>query len=158
GEIDRWKRAKKPKDVDRFVLNDEAKIKWSSRLKETFVREVYGEFDPAKIRTALYRPFSKRVVFFDAVLNHRRALFPLIFPQPASEQENRVIALTGVAPEKPFMTLVGQSIVDLHLVGAGAGSQCFPYYVYDEDGTNRRENITDWALEQFRTHYGDKKI
>ena len=26
------------------------------------------------------------------------------------------------------------------------------------DGTNRRENITDWALEQFRTHYSDKKI
>ena len=36
--------------------------------------------------------------------------------------------------------------------------QCFPFYVYDEDGTNRRENITDWALEQFRTHYRDKKI
>ena len=33
-----------------------------------------------------------------------------------------------------------------------------PFYVYDEDGTNRRENITDWALEQFRTHYSDKKI
>ena len=24
-----------------------------------------------------------------------------------------------------------------------------PFYVYDEDGTNRRENITDWAAEQF---------
>jgi predicted helicase len=27
--------------------------------------------------------------------------------------------------------------------------------VYDEDGTNRRENITDWVLEQFRARYGD---
>ena len=36
--------------------------------------------------------------------------------------------------------------------------QCFPFYVYDEDGTNRRENITDWALEHFRKHYNDKKI
>jgi ATP-dependent helicase/nuclease subunit A len=26
------------------------------------------------------------------------------------------------------------------------------------DGTNRRENITDWALEHFRRHYGDAKI
>jgi predicted helicase len=26
------------------------------------------------------------------------------------------------------------------------------------DGTSRRENITDWALEHFREHYGDKKI
>ncbi len=39
-----------------------------------------------------------------------------------------------------------------------AGTQCFPFYVYDEDGGNRRENITDWALDQFRTHYKNKKI
>ncbi|MCE5251576.1 helicase, partial [bacterium] len=36
--------------------------------------------------------------------------------------------------------------------------QCFPYYTYDEDGTNRRENITDWALGQFRKHYDDRTI
>jgi predicted helicase len=56
------------------------------------------------------------------------------------------------------MVLVGNEIADLHLVGAGSACQCFPFYAYDEDGSNRRENITDWALEQFRAHYGDKKI
>ena len=34
----------------------------------------------------------------------------------------------------------------------------FPFYTYDEDGSNRRENITDWALEQFRAHYRDDTI
>ena len=34
------------------------------------------------------------------------------------------------------------------------GSRCFPYYTFDENGTNRRENITDWALSQFQTRYG----
>ena len=34
-----------------------------------------------------------------------------------------------------------------------SGSQCFPFYVYDEDGSNRRENITDRALGQFRARY-----
>src|SRR5205823_11381771 len=38
------------------------------------------------------------------------------------------------------------------------GSQCFPFYTYAEDGTNRRENITDWALEQFRVRYDDRSI
>ena len=38
------------------------------------------------------------------------------------------------------------------------GSQCFPFYTYDEDGSNRRENITDWALDRFRAHYGDDTI
>ena len=32
------------------------------------------------------------------------------------------------------------------------------FYTYDEDGTNRRENITDWALAQFRAHYQDDTI
>ncbi len=38
------------------------------------------------------------------------------------------------------------------------GSQCFPFYTYNEDGTNRRENITDWSLAEFRTHYGQQSI
>ena len=38
------------------------------------------------------------------------------------------------------------------------GTQCFPYYTYDEDGSNRRENITDWALAQFRAQYDDETI
>jgi len=37
-------------------------------------------------------------------------------------------------------------------------TQCFPFYTYNEDGTNRRENITDWALAQFCTHYKDDSI
>lgn len=36
--------------------------------------------------------------------------------------------------------------------------QCFPFYTYDPDGANRRENITDWALAEFRAHYGDRSI
>ena len=36
--------------------------------------------------------------------------------------------------------------------------KCFPFYEYDEDGSNRRENITDWALNEFRTHYSDPNI
>ena len=33
-----------------------------------------------------------------------------------------------------------------------------PLFAYAEDGTHRRENITDWALKQFRSHYGDPSI
>ena len=40
----------------------------------------------------------------------------------------------------------------------GGDSQCFPFYTYNEDGTNRRENITDWALAEFQTHYWDDTI
>ncbi len=57
-----------------------------------------------------------------------------------------------------FSALVSDRIPDLHLCASVDAHQCFPFYVYDEDGTNRRENVTDWALDQFRTHYKNKKI
>ena len=31
-------------------------------------------------------------------------------------------------------------------------------YTYAEDGSERRENITDWALQEFQTRYGDPRI
>lgn len=40
------------------------------------------------------------------------------------------------------------------MLAASDAFQCFPFYTYDEDGSNRRENITDWALAQFQTQYG----
>ena len=50
--------------------------------------------------------------------------------------------------------MVSNVISDLHVLASTDGSQCFPYYTYDEDGSNRRENITDWALAQFQTACG----
>jgi predicted helicase len=63
--------------------------------------------------------------------------------------------MTAIGNTKDYHCLMSNTVVDLHLTG---DSQCFPFYVYDEDGSNRRENITDWALAQFRNQYGDKKI
>ena len=75
-------------------------------------------------------------------------------PDAAAEKENRII-WTKVGTDWPFFGFASRHLVDVLPQG---GSQCFPFYVYDEDGTNRRENITDWALEHFRKHYDDKKI
>lgn len=36
--------------------------------------------------------------------------------------------------------------------------RCFPFYTYDEDGGNRLENITDWALKAFQNRYKDYGI
>jgi predicted helicase len=59
--------------------------------------------------------------------------------------------VTGKGSEKPFSNLMTDKISDLNFFGPGSAPQCFPFYVYDEDGSNRRENITDWAVEQFRS-------
>ena len=157
-EVDRWKRAGRPKDIDSFVDSDETKIKWSEGLKNTLARDVYAEFNKVKIRNALYRPFIKRFVFFDSVMNERRYVLPRIFPNSIAEEGNSVICLTGIGSEKPFMALVSNQLLDYHFVGAGAVTQCFPFYVYNKDGTNRRENITDWSLKQFQDRYHNPSI
>ena len=80
--------------------------------------------------------------------------FPSIFPTPETEAENLVIGIK-IGREWPMFALVVNKLPD-HL--PQGGFQCFPFYTYDEDGSNRRENITDWALEQFRAHYRDESI
>lgn len=156
-EVDRFKRDGSSKmSVDVFIRYD--KVKWSESLKANLVRGRYASFTQSRVREALYRPFCKRFLFFDDLLNERRYQFPCIFPTPTTEQQNQVIALTDLGSEKPFMVLATSLLTDMHIVGAGASAQCFPFYTYAEDGTNRRENITDWALQQFRDHYGDKTI
>ncbi len=50
-----------------------------------------------------------------------------------------------------MFALVTNVIPDLLPQG---GAQCFPFYAYNEDGSGRRENITEWALGTFRERYG----
>jgi len=162
-EVDRYKRAKKRADeanqtlnIDNFV--DYQKIKWDGTLKGHLRKLHYSDFDKNRLRQSLYRPFCKRKLYFDRYLINSIYLQHYFFPTAEVATQNRAIILTGIGSEKPFMTLMTNLITDLHLVGAGSGSQCFPFYIYDEDGTNRRENITDWALKQFQTHYQDVTI
>lgn len=151
-EVDRYKRAGKPSDVDNFV-NYEV-VKWDSTLKGHLKHTRYAEYRPDAVRKSLYRPFTMRNLYFERLLINSIHLQHYFFPTPDTERENRVICLTDLGSEKPFMTLISRQIADLHLVGAGSSAQCFPFYTYDESGQHRRENITDWALEQFRAKYG----
>ena len=156
-EIDRWKRREnRDANVDDFVVYDNTKIKWSRDLKLDLKRSRIAEYAEGKVKNSLYRPFTKSNLFFDRVMNEEVYSFPSIFPTPETEQENRVICVAGIGDRKGFGCLTTNRISSIDL--AFEKAQCFPFYTYDEDGRNRRENITDWALEQFRAHYGDEAI
>ncbi|WP_313656430.1 type ISP restriction/modification enzyme [Planktothrix agardhii] len=149
-QVYQWKTQRTPKDtVDSFVIYDDTKIKWSSRLKECLNSGITADFNDDKIRLSMYRPFCVQLLYFDEIFNHRRGLFTYIVPIQQVEQENRLIWLK-VGSEIPMFVLIVKVIADQMTQG---GSQCFPFYTYDEDGTNRKENITDWSLEQFRNYY-----
>lgn len=153
-EVSRWIRAGRPKDIDNFVFYD--KVKWSRNLKRDLRNERYVHYAAEAIRKSLYRPFTKMWLYYNDIVVDELGTSGTFFPTSYTEAENRVICLTDLGSEKPFMVLVTNVIPDRHLVGAGATDQCFPYYTYAEDGSNRRENITDWALAQFQAHYGEQ--
>ena len=91
-------------------------------------------------------------------MNNSTYLFHRIFPKSEVEDENRLICVSGLGHDD-FRILIANCIVELKFSNSSnGGSQCFPFYTYDEDGSNRRENITDWALAQFRAQYGDDTV
>jgi predicted helicase len=80
------------------------------------------------------------------------------FPPSRANDANLAICVSDKGFRSLFSTIMAKGIVDLHVCAGVDGFQCFPFQTYNEDGTNRRENITDWALEQFRSHYKDRLV
>ena len=155
-EVARWgQRTDRDANLDDFVVSDGKKIKWSRNLKRELKRNKIAEYTEHKVRNSLYRPFTKSSLFFDSIMNNDVSYFPTIFPTPESGRENRVICVNGIGSSKSFQTLMVELVSSFDILEK---TQCFPFYTYDEDGTNRRENITDWALEHFRTHYRDDTL
>ncbi|MEK6301849.1 MAG: type ISP restriction/modification enzyme [Acidobacteriota bacterium] len=142
-------------NIDEFVNNNPRFLKWTDRLKEALQQRKVLRFDPTQIRHSLYRPFVKKFLYFDHLLNQRRYRQHIVFPNPESETENQVICVGGYG-RKVFSVLLSSCIPDLNFYADP--QQSFPVYTYDEDGTNRKENITDWVLEKFRSHYDESSI
>ncbi|MBD1210988.1 MAG: N-6 DNA methylase [Ignavibacteria bacterium] len=156
-EIVRWQQSSKENEqrnnVDEFVLYDDSQINWSGDLKEALLRGQKGEYSQSKVRHSLYRPFVKQYLFFDRLMNNRVYQFPRIFPHAQAEQENRVMIINGVGSDKVLSPFMSNCIVDLAFHGSQS-VQCFPLYTYDTETGERRENITDWGLDEVRSRYG----
>ncbi len=148
----KWSKMLTKPEINSFVDNDDKKISWSRDLKQDMVRERTAQYHDNKLKPALYRPFSKQYLFFDRIINEEIYQFHHYYPL---NQENKIIGLSAPGNTKPFHCIMTDIIADLHLTG---DSQCFPFYTYDEDGSNQRENISDWALDEFRSQYNDKTI
>jgi predicted helicase len=154
-EVSRWQRNKNNLvSLDDFLKIDEKKIKWSESLKQELRRINYAEMNLEKITESHYRPFTHQFLFLDKTLNDRVGLQPKIFPIGRKKFENLALCVSGSGSERPFASLVSHKTPDLNFFGPGTVPQWFPFYIYNEDGSHRRENITDWALEQYQNKYG----
>ena len=158
GQVSKWeRRSNRNINVNDFIEIDDTKLKWTRSLKSNLKSSKLAEFSAENVRRSLYRPFTKSHLYFDRMMNECVYVFPSIFPTPETELENRIICVPSLGSRADFWCCATSVIPNL-MVTSTDPNQCFPFYTYDEDGTNRRENITDWMLIQFRTHYEDNTI
>ena len=123
-------------------------IKWDHDLREHLRRNTHVRYSQEYIVESLYRPFTKKYLYFLRELNARQYQMPRLFPSGKSGQ-NRVITFSGVASSKPFSVLATDTAYCRDLLEK---TQCLPLYRYTEDG-ERVSNITEWGLRGINEHY-----
>jgi predicted helicase len=165
-EVSRYEESGQSKAKD-FINNDPAKISWSSSLIADLERKKRFTHHPERWANAVYRPYSKQSLYYDASLIHRVGQMSKIFPHGSSE--NIVITLKGNWRGDGHLATITNTLSCLQPDG---GSQCFPLYLYEktdealdtelfsqsgsgENGYTQRDAITDAGLEHFRKAYGD---
>ena len=126
-------------------------IKWDHDLREHLRRNTPVNTSQEYIVDSLYRPFTKKYLYFLRELNARQYQMPRIFPSGKSGQ-NKVICFKGPTAQY-FSVLASNKVVECKFAGTNNGRTfCLPLYRYTEDG-KRVSNITEWGLRRINEHY-----
>jgi len=126
-------------------------IKWTRAVKSDLSNGIRYNAEQGIVIPSAYRPFDAKMLHFNGRLVEVQYQQTKLFGERGTES-NKVIMLTDAGSQKPFMVLACQRVFDYHFVGAASAASGVSLYRYDEAG-NRADNITDWALKQFRQHY-----
>ena len=128
-------------------------LKWSRDLKKKVKRGISATPAAGHQVLSLWRPFVKKPYWVNKTLSdiftehHVRAYGSDL------GTENPTIAFLCVYSSNPLAALATTGPLDYCLLKRGnGGTESLPRWSHLQDGT-RRENITDWALDQFRKHY-----
>jgi predicted helicase len=155
-EVRRYEEGGRPKNVDDFV--DYSQIKWSSTLKVHLSHCERASFSTAYIRKALYRPFTKQALYYDALLVDRPSSYWAVFPTESSTKDNRVVCV-NMTPERPFVALATNMLPEsVCTAGFGSFSYALPLFTYSEDGKHKQDNVTLKARRLFQIFYDDDTI
>lgn len=171
--IEEYHSNKSYRNVDEFIQNSTYKVKWGRTQKRKLEQGQKSSFDTKKIVCSLYRPYIKQWLYYDSdrIFNNEIYQIPNIYPE--SEIDNIAITIQAPGSNKPFSTLMVKLVLDYHLLG---DTQTFSLYTYEPLDENhgmfdtvgdekiftapsgkkyiRRDNITDWALREYRERYG----
>jgi predicted helicase len=144
-EIKRWEKSTENEDVTNFV---DRTIKWTSELEAHLTKGHKLTFDKNCVISSLYRPFIKQFFYFDKIITHRIYQNESVFGFK-NLHENEIIGFSGLSSSKAFTCLASSNLFSFDFLEK---TQFIPLYIYDIEG-NRHDNITNWALNQFKNRY-----
>ena len=152
--------------IDEFIDADSKKISWTRALKAELSKDRQFEFEPICLNQSLYRPFTKRWLYFNRRFNEVVYQMPRFFPN--QDAENIAIGFSASESRSEFSVFITDHVASLHAVDM-VGSQYFPLYIYESDAAadpddlfssapatatpTRRDAITDAGLAHFQAAY-----
>lgn len=153
------------KQLQLWVRKDLSNISWGGNAWKSPLKRGYRQsFDPALIRTALYRPFFRQHYYSSKTFSHSLYSQPKIFP--SNQTKNLVICSSGVG-SKEYSCLMVDHIPCLDFLEK---TQCFPRWLPGEQ-TKGAEDTLDFgeqsvmpsgfspeALPHFQAAYPGKPI
>ncbi len=119
-------------------------IKWTRKLKRLLVNGVPLSYDSTQVTNSQYRPFTSKWTYFSNDLNEDWYQLPQIMDSAADP----MIMLSGYPSQKPFQALASSGLWHHDTLDKTNGAP-----LYRLVAGKREDNITDWALKQFRNHY-----
>jgi predicted helicase len=126
-------------------------LKWSRNLKRRLARNQREAFSSKRIARAMYRPYNHRWLYQSVVFTDELGLADELFPPTG---KNQGISFSAPGSRTDYCVLAVDGLADLHFGAAVDGYQQVTRYRFS-DG-QRIDNITDWALAEFRAYYGGK--
>lgn len=115
-----------PDSRKNMVNTDAAYVKWSFRLQESLRKNKSIDFFPQKMRLSLYRPFTKKWLYYDDALVERTRSYYQKFGD-----SNKVIFTTGRGSDKDFSAIATDEIPCNDLQAKGQGFMRYDNEVQD---------------------------
>lgn len=159
-ELSLWIERGRPEPHELSVTSDPTKISWSSSLRDSFMKNRFIQSEMTVLKDSMYRPFYKQAFAYNRPIIHRPAITEKFFP---SGERNIGFQVVGSGTPTPFSLLISDSVPEVAMLGAGSNGQFFARYFYSQsepdtlfDECKKWDNITDWALEEYQSVYGQQ--
>src|SRR5699024_660330 len=117
---------------DTSIYSDNVEeISWTSSLKRRFERNEFQYLDESRIYIVMYRPFTKKYVYYSKEWIDIQYQMTKIFPE--SNSNNLLITISNKTNGKNFTSLLLNVLTDRNIFSGG--SQNLPEYIYDNLGS-----------------------